>query len=208
MLVFAMIMLLLLLHVSSGFHILHPSRHRFISSFATIDDDVFGAEFSSSAPVFNEPPADPFLISPSEQMRIAAEEKRWEASLKAQASYDKFRSTFLSDSLFVSTLGLSLTWYFGTFKDSYSFAIGSVLGIAYSILLGKYVEKIGTGEKNKVNDAIRFAPVILLIALYGKFKLVFSIIPELLGFFTSYQLASLLQIFNERAYEEEDDSVS
>jgi hypothetical protein len=70
--------------------------------------------------------------------------------------------------------------------------------------LGKYVEKIGTAQKNRVVDTLRFAPVILIVALYGKFKMIISIIPELMGFFTSYQLASLLQIFNDNLYNVDD----
>lgn len=62
------------------------------------------------------------------------------------------------------------------------------------------MEKIGSNEKNTLGN-LRFAPVILLIAVYSKNKEYVSIIPELLGF-SSYQIGSLLQIFNEGAYDE------
>lgn len=114
--------------------------------------------------------------------------------------FQNARVTFLLDSIFVSVIGLCLTWYFGSFKDSYSYGIGSVLGLAYAALLGRYVESLNTGEGSAGGSA-RFAPVILLIALYGKNKETISIIPELLGFF-SYQVASFLQIFNEDLYKE------
>ena len=114
--------------------------------------------------------------------------------------FQNARVTFLLDSIFVSVIGLCLTWYFGSFKDSYSYGIGSVLGLAYAALLGRFVESLNTGEGSAGGSA-RFAPVILLIALYGKNKETISIIPELLGFF-SYQVASFLQIFNEDLYKE------
>jgi len=114
--------------------------------------------------------------------------------------FQNARVTFLLDSIFVSVIGLCLTWYFGSFKDSFSYGIGSVLGLAYAALLGRYVESLNTG-KGSAGGSARFAPVILLIALYGKNKETISIIPELLGFF-SYQVASFLQIFNEDLYKE------
>ena len=51
---------------------------------------------------------------------------------------------------------------------------------------------------------IRFLPVILLILVYSKNKDTVHIIPELIGFFT-YQLGSLLQIFNEDLYQEQEE---
>lgn len=117
--------------------------------------------------------------------------------------FQNARVTFLIDSIFVSMIGLTLTWYFGTFKDSYSYGIGSILGLAYATLLGRYVESLNT-NKGSAGGSARYAPVILLIALYGKNKETISIIPELLGFF-SYQVASFLQIFNEDLYKEKSD---
>jgi len=151
-----------------------------VNKIAENVDDIFGKEFVSS----EQRP----LGMPSKLKSVAMND------------YAQLRSTFLADSLFVSALGFSLAWYFGSFKDASSFAIGSALGICYSILLGRYVEKIGTSQKNRTVDALRFAPVIILVALYGKFKLYVAIIPELMGFATSYQIATLLQIFNQNLY--------
>jgi hypothetical protein len=47
--------------------------------------------------------------------------------------------------------------------------------------------------------------VVLLILLYSKNKEYISIVPEILGFFT-FQVASLLQIFNQDAYGESGES--
>ena len=124
---------------------------------------------------------------------------------KVMKSFDNLRATFLADSVFVGALGLCLAWSFGTWKDVVSFALGSALGLAYAVLLGRYVE--GIGGQQKGGGAARFAPVILLVAVYGKYRTQLSIVPELLGFF-SYQAASLLQIFNESAYAEEEEEAA
>jgi hypothetical protein len=115
-------------------------------------------------------------------------------------NFDKVRLTFLYDSIFVCAIGFVLVWMFGTFKDVYSYGIGSVLGLAYALLLGRYVETLGSNEKS-VGGNLRFLPVILLIGIYGKNKETISILPELFGFF-SYQIASFLQIFNEELYDD------
>jgi hypothetical protein len=119
---------------------------------------------------------------------------------KVMKSFDNLRATFLADSIFVSACGICLVWQFGVWKDVKSFALGSALGLLYAILLGRYVE--GIGGQQKGGGSARFAPVILLVALYGKYRTELSIIPELLGFFT-YQVASFLQIFNSDLYQEE-----
>ena len=153
------------------------------------DIDIFGSEFATVS---------------NSQRKLLSEKNSKAQALKA---YSKARSTVLADSILISALGFSLTWYIGSLQDASSFALGSFFGICYSILLGRYVEKIGTNQKNRFSDALRFAPVVILIALYGKFKLYISIIPELMGFFASYQLASLLQIFNDNLYNIEDEKV-
>ena len=68
--------------------------------------------------------------------------------------------------------------------------------------MGRYVEGLNTAE-GAAGGSARFAPVILLIALYGKNRDTIAILPELLGFF-SYQVGSFLQIFNEDLYAEGD----
>ena len=154
------------------------------------DDEIFGAEFDSLK--YKE-------LQKSIELNINSQEQS--KRVDTMDGYNKLRSTFLADSIFISLLGFSAFWYLGSYKDSLSFAFGATLGIAYSILLGKYVERIGTSKKNKLGDSLRFAPVILLIGIYGKFKTELSIIPELLGYFVSYQFGSLFQIFNQSLYD-------
>ena len=157
-------------------------------------DEVFGSEFKAKETYLVKD-----KIGYKEVSKVTIEsEKR----IDIMKGYDNMRISFVADSIFVAMIGLCLTWGFGTYKDAVSFAVGSLLGGAYAILLGSFVEKIGSNEKNTSGN-LRFAPVILLIAIYSKNKDSISIIPELLGFF-SYQVGSLLQIFNEDAYSKTD----
>ena len=114
--------------------------------------------------------------------------------------FDRARLAFLRDSVFVIAVGFAVVWSFGTLKDVRSYGFGSILGLMYSLLLGRFVENLGNGSGGAGGSA-RFAPVILLIAVYGKFKTELNLVPELLGFFT-YQVSSFLQAFNEDLYEE------
>ena len=169
---------------------------------AAAADDIFGAEFSG---VETEQGLRVTTIKPSEQKRLAEEADLQAKIIKSKAAYEKLRSSFLSDSIFISAIGLSIVWSFGEFKDAYSFGIGAALGILYSVLLGNYVERIGTSQESSLRDGLRFAPILILVALYSKYKIYLNIIMQLLGYLSSYQFASLLQAFNENAYGELDD---
>ncbi len=76
---------------------------------------------------------------------------------------------------------------------------GALFGLAYSYGLGKYVETLGGSAENagEVQGAgvgqARFAFLILLFVIVGKFRTQgLQEIPAILGFFT-YQLATLSQ---------------
>ena len=185
------------------------------------EEDIFGSEFrnmpppsttddssistipSSLASVVDDPEDISFYLRKSkdgvgykqEVNRILKPEGR----AQVMKGYDQMRASFIEDSIFVSVMGLSLVLWFGTFKDAVSFGIGAVLGGFYAVLLSSYVEKLGNNERNTTGN-LRFAPVILLIAIYSKNKEYVNFIPELLGF-SCYQIGSLLQAFNEDAYE-------
>lgn len=125
-----------------------------------------------------------------------------EKAAEAKSSFQRMRSTLVVDSIFVSILGLCAVWSVGLFKDAFSYSIGAGLGIAYMVLLGRYVGSIGSSERqSSALGGLRFAPVVLLVLLYSKNKTTISFIPEFLGFF-SFQLASLLQAFNENLYKD------
>jgi hypothetical protein len=166
----------------------------------TINDDIFGAEFSNGNTVKAE--EEKTYWRGNIQYTVISPEKR----VKVMKEFDNLRITFLLDNLFISALGLCLLWSFGTFKDAFSYGVGSFLGLGYAALLARYVESIGNKQGGGAGGgAARFAPVVLLILLYSKNKEYISIVPEILGFFT-FQVASLLQIFNQDAYGESGDS--
>ena len=190
--------LLLILVSSDAFHFNRQLRlSRVNYQKCASNDDVFGAEFITEKTKLisadsNEVVEASLPLSPSAENRAAV-----------MKGYDNLRITFILDSIFISCIGLGLVMYFGTFKDSVSYTLGSLLGLSYVILLGRYVENLNSVGNGKTASSgaggARFAPVILLVLLYGKNKETLSIIPELLGFF-SYQIGSFLQIFNENAY--------
>lgn len=170
------------------------------SSIDNAEDDIFGAEFQKT----KEQVYDGIDSVSKSSIRLKNEPKQlsYEERQDVMKGFDSARVTFIVDSLFISCLGLCGTWYFGTFQDAYSYALGAMLGLMYAALLGRYVESIGSDGRSGGGGgagSARFAPVILLIAIYGKNKETVSIIPELLGFF-GYQLGSFLQIFNENLY--------
>lgn len=189
----------LLLVASDAFHVRGKSLIPCHTSkkCAPISDEVFGAEFITEKTKLISADSNGGVeaalpISPSSEKRAAA-----------MKGYDNLRITFILDSIFISCIGLGLVMYFGTFKDTLSYTIGSLLGLSYVVLLGRYVENLNSVGNGKTASSgaggARFAPVILLVLLYGKNKDTISIIPEILGFF-SYQIGSFLQIFNENAY--------
>eukprot|EP01038_Epipyxis_sp_PR26KG_P016031 gene16031-21757_t len=169
-----------------------------LEEIPSVDQNIFGKEFEIE-PTNNLVDN---LYWKGKQYTVSNSDKR----LQSMEGFKNLRASVLADSLLISVIGFSITWFCGSYKDAYSFGIGAILGIGYAVLLSTYVEKIGTGDKSTLRDAIRFAPIIFLIALYGKYKLTFSIVPELLGYFSSYQLASFLQIFNSDAYGDENKS--
>ena len=195
----SLLLLVLFLVVSDGFNVnrkLHIPCHT-NQKCARNSDDVFGAEFITEKTKLitadsNGAVEAALPISPSSEKRAAV-----------MKGYDNLRITFILDSIFISCVGLGLIMYFGTFKDTVSYTIGSLLGLSYVVLLGRYVENLNAVGNGKTASSgaggARFAPVILLVLLYGKNKDTISIIPEILGFF-SYQIGSFLQIFNENAY--------
>lgn len=170
-------------------------------------DDIFGAEFriedaktsstSSSATIGTTNSVASNSLTPTKKGNIPTKPRN-----EIMKGFEKMRVSYVSDSLVVAIAGFSITWMLGTLHDSVSYGIGSLLGIMYSILLGKYVERIGTSRENKASDGLRFIPVVFLVLLYAKFKTIFSIIPELIGFIVSSQVSSFLQILNDNLYGE------
>lgn len=160
-------------------------------------EDIFGSEFTLPP---KSPEQEKTYWRGNQQYTEISPEKRG----KVMSGYNNLRITFLLDNLFISALGLCLLWSFGTYKDAFSYGVGALLGTGYAALLARYVESLGSKSGGGAGGgAARFAPVVLLILLYSKNKEYISIVPEILGFFT-FQVSSLLQIFNEDAYGESE----
>mmetsp|Transcript_18181 Transcript_18181/g.18231 ORF Transcript_18181/g.18231 Transcript_18181/m.18231 type:complete len:232 (-) Transcript_18181:238-933(-) len=177
-----------------------------IRYFSAENDDIFGAEFR---PALSEKSIDEPTEAREYQQQLYWKGRSYvkkavapERAYQSKEEFEKLRLTFVFDSIYISLLGLCVAWTVGSYKDAISYGIGSILGAAYAVLLGRYVQTIGTGAGGASGGA-RFAPVILLVLLYSKNKDIISIIPEIIGFF-SFQLGSFLQIFNTDAYGESE----
>jgi hypothetical protein len=128
------------------------------------------------------------------------------SSLKAEqlAKFQKRQLGLVGDTAFFSAMIFCALWLVcdNPFV-SLSYSLGATLGLAYSYGLGKYVETIGAsiddegvGQGAGIGNA-RFAFLILLFVVVGKFKSVGLLeIPAIMGFFT-YQLGSLSQGLRE-----------
>jgi len=121
-----------------------------------------------------------------------------------KAKFAKRRLALVNETLLFSTLIFAFLWL--TVSNPFSpisYAFGAALGTAYSYGLGKFVETIG-GSADDVEDLkgagvgqARFAFLILLFIIVGKFR-AFGLqeIPSIAGFFT-YQIATLSQGLRE-----------
>ena len=130
-----------------------------------------------------------------------------EANKLKKINSDKFASrrlALVSDTAFFSTIIFSALWSFSSSPfTALSYLLGTTLGTAYSYGLGKYVEIIGgsVDDEGALEGAgvgqARFAFLILLFVIVGKFRANgIQELPSICGFFT-YQLASLNQGLKE-----------
>jgi hypothetical protein len=129
-----------------------------------------------------------------------------DASLKKEQSekFAKRRLALTYDTLYFSILIASILWIVSSNPFvSLSYLFGALSGTAYSYGLGKYVETIGgsiddaEAQEGAGIGSARFAFLILLFVVVGKFRDQGLLeIPSIMGFFT-YQLASLGQGLRE-----------
>ncbi len=142
----------------------------------------------------------------AKQRAMAAQfEAQADAGLK-NANKEKFakrRLALVSDTLYFSVLIACLLWLASSNPFvTISYLFGAMSGTAYSYGLGKYVETIGGSiDDTEIEGAgigqARFAFLILLFVVVGKFRDQGLLeIPSIMGFFT-YQLASLGQGLRE-----------
>lgn len=118
--------------------------------------------------------------------------------------YDKRRLALVTETAYFSALFFAGFWMISdTPFTALSYLVGASLGLAYAYGLGKSVETLGASVEDVtelqgagVGEA-RFAFLILLFVLLGKFRGDgLQEIPSIGGFFT-YQLASLRQGLRE-----------
>jgi hypothetical protein len=125
------------------------------------------------------------------------------ARREMQEKFARRRLALTSDTFYFSFLIGSLLWLVSPNPFvTISYLFGALSGTAYSYGLGKYVESIGgsiddTDMEGAGVGQARFAFLILLFVVVGKFRSQGLIeIPCIMGFFT-YQLATLSQGLRE-----------
>ena len=178
-----LLLLLLCMWKTDGFWI--PSRTRHVTSLvvATSKSDEFweqqkdlAAEMSSSS---------------TKSLRKAQLEK-----------FEKRRLALVQDTAYFSVFIFCFLWIVSfNPATAASFGLGTSLGLAYAYGLGKSVEQLGAMPTEDLGGSgigeARFAFLILLFVLVGKFRSEeLQEIPAIGGFFT-YQLASLKQGLQE-----------
>ncbi len=142
----------------------------------------------------------------AKQRALAAEmSAKSDAGVRAeqQKKFAQRRLALTSDTFYFSILIGSLLWLISPNPlVTISYIFGALSGTAYSYGLGKYVESIGgsiddEGVEGAGVGQARFAFLILLFVVVGKFRSQGLLeIPSIMGFFT-YQLASLSQGLRE-----------
>ena len=142
----------------------------------------------------------------AKQRALAADmSAKTDAGLKRemQEKFARRRLALTSDTLYFAFLIGSLLWLVSPNPFvTISYLFGALSGTAYSYGLGKYVESIGgsiddTDMEGAGVGQARFAFLILLFVVVGKFRSQGLLeIPSIMGFFT-YQLASLSQGLRE-----------
>jgi len=118
--------------------------------------------------------------------------------------FAKRRIGLVADTAYFTTFIFCILWCVSnTLLTPVSYVFGALFGLAYSYGLGKYVETLGGSAEDagEVQGAgvgqARFAFLILLFVIVGKFRTQgLQEIPAILGFFT-YQLATLSQGLKE-----------
>jgi|EP00624_Nannochloropsis_granulata_P004493 hypothetical protein len=144
----------------------------------------------------------PKKMSRLSKNKFIDEEARKKDEISRGKSYAARKFQLLFDSLWLSALGLALCWAAFSFEASVSYGLGALLGFGYITLLGRTVEAIGTvGVPGAGVGQARFALVILLVLLAGKYRDTIQVIPAIIGFST-YQIASFLQAFEREDVKE------
>lgn len=137
----------------------------------------------------------PKKMTRASKRAFADEEARKKEAISRGKSYAVRKFQLLFDSIWLSAIGLALCWAAFSLQTSVSYGLGAVLGFGYITLLGRTVEAMGTAGPGAGVGQARFAMVILLVLIAGKYRDFVQVIPALVGFST-YQIASFLQAFD------------
>jgi len=142
----------------------------------------------------------PFWENQKKLISEFTEKEEKSAQKKEKSKYGNKVQALVSESLYFSVLIFSALWLLcNDFFTPVSYLLGASLGTAYCFGLGKFVATVG-GTIDDIDDvegsavgSARFAFLILLIVVVGKFRAQgLQEIPAISGFFT-YQIASLSQ---------------
>jgi len=139
----------------------------------------------------------------ADSMKDVTEKQDRAKKVAQKEKYAQRLQGLVADTFFYSIMIFSILWVFSGPLTPISYVFGASFGTAYSYGLGRYVEAIGQSvdDSSAVAGAgvgqARFAFLIVLILLVGKFKSQgLQEIPAIMGFFT-YQIASLGQGLKE-----------
>ena len=121
-----------------------------------------------------------------------------------RSKYGARAKALVSESFYFTILIFSSLWFISSNPFTpLSYLLGALLGTAYAYGLSKYVQTLGGNAMDKGDvegggiGSARFAFLILLFILVGRFRSEgLQEIPAIFGFFT-YQLASLSQGLKE-----------
>ncbi|KAL7530110.1 hypothetical protein ACHAWF_003247 [Thalassiosira exigua] len=178
----------------------NPQRTIIARAMSSSDDEKEGGDGEDAKKSINDE------IFWAKQRALAAEmSAKTDAGYKQEQTenFAKRRLALVSDTLYFSVLIGALLWLVAPNPFvTISYLFGALSGTAYSYGLGKYVETIGgsiddTDMQGAGVGQARFAFLILLFVVVGKFRSQGLLeIPSIMGFFT-YQLASLGQGLRE-----------
>lgn len=113
-------------------------------------------------------------------------------------------NSLVAETFYFGIMFFSIIWYVAPNPfTAFSYLLGAMLGAFYCYGLGKYVQTLG-GSAYDLEDvkgsgvgSARFAFLIVLFILVGKFRSVgLQEIPAIMGFFT-YQVSTLSQGLKE-----------
>lgn len=144
----------------------------------------------------------PVIQSPSAQ-KIVDPDKLPAIRAREKAKYEMQKYRLIGDNIFLTLLVGSGVWGFFSFKTAVSFGLGGLMGTMYLILLGRFVESLGSEEGGGGGGPARLGLAVALVLICSKNREVLEVAPAIAGFFM-YQASTLLQAL----YVDDDDALA